>query len=123
MTFTRSATSSFLRIRVAAGLASGLGFLFAVVLFLTALFSHNRLFGTAALVALAASQVGLAVTWGSRTYLLFETGSWTTLGGRSTSRSEAPGRFVIWVTLHGLFVAIYSALAAFVLWVAIDHGR
>ncbi len=123
MTLTRSATSSFVRILVAAGLAGALGFLFAVVLFLSALFSHSHVLGMGGLVALAVALLGHGVTQGSRAYLLFEAGSWKTLGGRPTSRSERPRRFVAWVTLHALGAVIHSALAAFMIWIAISSGH
>lgn len=123
MGFTRSARSSFLRVRVVAGLASGLGLLFAIVLFLSALFLHSHVLGMAALVALAIALLGLAVTKGSWAYLLAETGSWTTLGGRPTSRSEEPGWFVTWVILLGLLAGTESALAAFMVRIAISSGQ
>ncbi|HEY2660000.1 MAG TPA: hypothetical protein VGI79_09785 [Caulobacteraceae bacterium] len=123
MSFTRSATLNFLRIRVVAGLVSGLGGLFAGMLFLSALFLHSHVLGIAALVALAFGLLGIAVTQGWRAYLLFNPGSWTTLGGRPTSRSEQPARFVTWVTLHGLLAATYSTAAGYMIWIAIFPGR
>jgi hypothetical protein len=118
MSITRSAASRLLRIRVAAGLASGAGALLAGVLFLGALFSHSRVVGMAALVALAVSLLSIGVIEAWRAHSLFETGRWTTLGGRPTSRSEQPTRFVTWVTLHGLLATTYSAAAALMIWIA-----
>lgn len=102
MSSTRSATSSFLGIRVVAGLASRPGVLSAGMLFLSALFSHSHLLGMAALVALAVSLLSLALIEGWRAHFLFKAGTRMTLGGRPTSRSEQPARFVTWVTLYGL---------------------
>jgi hypothetical protein len=123
MSLSRSPTSSLLRIRVAAALASGLGVPFAGILFLSALFSHSHLLGTAALVALALSLLGFAVIQGWQAYLLFETGSWTTLGGQPTSRTEQPARFVTWVALHGLFATTHCVVATFIVWIAISSGH
>ena len=123
MSFTRSATSNFLRITVVAGVVSGLGGLFAGILFLSALSLHSHVLGVAALFALASSLLGISVTQGWRTHLLFNTGSWTTLDGRPTSRREQPARFVTWVTLHSLLAATSGTVAVFVIWIAIssDH--
>jgi len=119
MSFTRPATLNFLRIGVAAGFMSGLGALIAGTLFLAALFLRSHVLVIAALVALAFGLLGLAVMQGWRAYLLFNTGSWRTLGGRLTSRSEQPARFVTWVSLHGLLAATYSTAAGFMIWIAI----
>ncbi len=123
MTFTRSPTLRFLRIRVVSGLASGVGALSAGALFLAALFLHSHAVGIAALVALAVSLLALAVTEAGRAFLLFDTGRWTTLGGRPTSRVEQPARFATWVTLHGLFATIYGVAAGFMIWIAISSGH
>lgn len=123
MSFTRSPTLVFLRIRVVAGLASGVGALAAGTLFLGAVFLHSRAVGIAALVALAISLLALAVTEGWRAFLLFDTGRWTTLGGRPTSRSEHPAMFATWVTVHGLFAAINSGAAGYMIWIAISSSR
>jgi hypothetical protein len=123
MSFTRSAASSFLRMRAVAGLASGLGVLLAGVLFLSALFSHSRVLGMAALVALAVSLLSVAVIEGWRAHRLLETERWMTFGGRPTSRSEQPAKFVTWVTLHGLLATAYGAAAAFMIWIAFFSGH
>jgi hypothetical protein len=123
MTFTPSAASSFLRIRVIAGLGSGMAALFAGVFFVSALFSHWHVLVIAALVALAISLLSIAVTQGMAGYLLFKMGSWTTLGGRPTSRSEQPARFPTWITFHGLLAAVNCAAAAVMIWIAISWGH
>jgi hypothetical protein len=120
MSRTRSARSSVLLIGAVAGIASGLGALLAGMLFLSALFSQSHVLGRAALVALAIGLLGSAVARGSQAYLLSETGSWTTLGGRPASRSEQPAWFVTWVTLHGLLATTYGVAAAFMVWIAIS---
>jgi hypothetical protein len=122
MSFARSATLSFLRIRVIAGLASGLGALSAGVLCLSALFLRSHALGKAAIIALAVSLLGLAVIEGWRSWILFESGNWRTLGGRLTSRSEQPAWFVTWVSVYGLLGVTYSAAAAFMIWSAVVSG-
>ena len=123
MSLTRTAESNCLRIRVVAGLMSGLGAVLAAILCLSATFLHSGVLGTAALGALASALLGMAVTEGSRAFLLFHSGKWMTIGGRSASRSEKPARFATWVTLHGLFALTYSAGAGFMIWIAISPGR
>jgi hypothetical protein len=119
MSFTRSAALNFLRVGVVAGLVSGFGALVAGMLFLAGLFLRSHALFIAALVALAVGLFGLAVMQGWRAYLLFNMGSWRTLGGRPTSRNEQPARFVTWVTLHGLLAATYGTAAGFMIWTAI----
>ncbi len=123
MSFARSATFKVPRLPAVARLVSGLGTVGAGVLFLSALFLQSHPLGIAAIVALALSLVGIAVTQGWAAYVLFSTGGWVTLGGRRTSRSEQPARFVTWVTLHGLFAATYGAAAGFLIWIAISYGH
>jgi hypothetical protein len=123
MNLTRSPTSSVLRIRVATGLASGLGALLSGVLFLSALFSQSRVLGQTALVVLALSLVGMGATQGWQAYLLFEKGSGTTVDGQPTLRSEQPARPVVWIALLGLLAATHGVVAAFLIWIAVFSGR
>ena len=123
MSVKQSATTRLLRIYVIAGFASSLGVLVAVMLFLSALFSHSHVLGATALVALAISLQSIASIQGLSAYFLFKTGTWTTLAGRPASRSKQPTRFAIWVALHSLFAAIYSAAAAVMIWIAMFSGH
>ena len=59
MSFTRSVTLSFVRIRAVADLAISRGGLLAGILFLTALFTHSHLTGRAGVIALAISLLAL----------------------------------------------------------------
>jgi len=116
MSFTRSVTMNLVRVFLVASTVSVLGVILAGVLFLAALFSHRREFATAAVIALIASLVGNATIAGWRAYVLFTSGSWTTLDGRRASREEQPTKFATWLTLHGLFAAVWSAAAGFLTW-------
>jgi hypothetical protein len=123
MSITRSPVSTSLRIRAIVGLASGVGLLFTGVLFLSALFAHIRVLGTAAMVALALSLICIAVFRGWQAHLLFEPGSRTPLDVRPASRRDVPVRRAAWVVVQGLFAAIYALAAVLIIWIAFFSGH
>jgi len=123
MNITRSPLSTSLRIRALVGLASGAGLLFTGVLFLSALFTHIRVLGTAAMVALALSLICIAVFRGWQAYLHFDPGSRTPLDDRQASGRDVPVRRAAWVVVQGLFAAIYALAAVVIIWMAFFSGH
>jgi hypothetical protein len=119
MTLTRSATMTLTRVFLAASIVGVLGAILAGAFFLVALFSHRGEFATAALIALIASQLCMATTYGVRTYLLFSSGRWTALSGGRTSREEQPRKFVTWLILTGAVTVVWIAAAGFLTWTAL----
>jgi hypothetical protein len=107
---------NLVRVYLAASTVSLLGLILAGALFLGALFSQRHELATAGEIALIASISGNAMLCGWRSYVLFKSGSWTTLDGRRTSREEQPTKFATWLTLHLVFAAVWSAAASFLAW-------
>jgi hypothetical protein len=116
MKFTRSATTTAVRVYLLAAIGSVLGLILAVALFLVALFSHHNGFFTAAEVALIASMLSTATTATWRAYTFSHSKRWTLLDGRAATRDKQPWRFAIWLTLHGVLAAVWWSAAVFLIW-------
>jgi hypothetical protein len=123
MNIIRSPKSTSLRIRVVVGVVSGVGLLFTGMLFLGALFSHSRLLGTAAMIALALGLTCIAVFRGWQACLFFQTGGRSGLHGQQASRRDPPVQRTAWVVLQGLFAAIYAMAAGLIIWIACFSGH
>lgn len=107
---------SLVRVSLVAIMVFVLGGFLAGILFLVALFSQRHAFAIAAEIALIGSLLGNSVIWGLRTYVLFNSGSWTTLIGNPASREEQPAKFAAWLALYGLATAAPGIAAGFLTW-------
>jgi hypothetical protein len=106
---------TLLRIRLIAGNVAALAVLLSLALGLGAVVLHLQALFTIALVALAASMLANAFLEGWRAYVLFNSGSWSSLDGRPVSRAQQPSKFKLWVTLHLVFAGIWCAGTGFLI--------
>jgi hypothetical protein len=86
------------------------------VLALAAIFSHQAVLGTAALIALITCGAANSVIEGWRAHFLWQSGAWAGLHGERRSRDQQPARFAMYLALHTLLAAIWMGVSGYLAW-------
>jgi hypothetical protein len=92
------------------------GALLTGILFLAALFSHQAVLASAALLALIAGMLGNTVigVWGA--WALWHSGAWMGLDGKRHTRVERPGAFRTLLVGHLFIAVVWGVATSYLTW-------
>jgi hypothetical protein len=86
-------------------------------LFVAALFSHQAVLVSAALLALIVGMLGLTAIELWRSWALWRSGAWMGLDGKRHARVERPGRYRTWLMAHLLLSVVWGAASGYLSWI------